>query len=96
MGGLESVITGFTDEFRNLCSRHRFSREIFMAVIMLISFAISILNLTEVSSCQMQELTQDLADAAHHCLLLFIGRPVHVALVRQLLCWSLPVVLGSV
>ncbi|GAB6021394.1 Solute carrier 6 [Chamberlinius hualienensis] len=46
MGGLESVITGFKDEFHKLFSKCRFSREIFTAGIMIISFLISISNLT--------------------------------------------------
>lgn len=46
MGGLESVITGFKDEFHKLFSKHRYSREIFTAIIMLLSFTISTVNLT--------------------------------------------------
>ncbi|GAB6020696.1 hypothetical protein CHUAL_003365 [Chamberlinius hualienensis] len=46
MGGLESVITGIKDEFHSFFSKFRFSREIFTAVIMVVSFLVSITNLT--------------------------------------------------
>lgn len=46
MGALESVITGFKDEFHVLFSKWAYSREIFMAIVMLISFMVSTLNVT--------------------------------------------------
>ncbi|XP_023240509.1 sodium-dependent dopamine transporter-like [Centruroides sculpturatus] len=47
MGGLESVITGLMDEFRDYL-QWRFSRQIFTAFIISISFFIGIINVTRV------------------------------------------------
>jgi hypothetical protein len=48
MGGLECVITGITDEFKVWFKRWKHGREIFMFVIVFISFLISIINVTRV------------------------------------------------
>ena len=46
MGGLESVITGLMDEFKDFFHRWKFSREIFTSFVLFTSFSMAIINVT--------------------------------------------------
>ncbi|XP_042909495.1 sodium-dependent dopamine transporter-like [Parasteatoda tepidariorum] len=46
MGGLESVITGLMDEFKDFFDRRKYSREIFTSVVLFTSFSMTIINVT--------------------------------------------------
>lgn len=46
MGGLESVITGLMDEFKDFFDRWKFSREVFTAVVLFTSFSMALINVT--------------------------------------------------
>jgi hypothetical protein len=48
MGGLECVITGLMDEFRDFFRRFRISREIFTAVVVFVSFLVALSCITPV------------------------------------------------
>ena len=48
MGGMECVITGIMDEFRDFFRQHRYSREIFTLTMVGISYCVAISNITKV------------------------------------------------
>lgn len=50
MGGMESVLTGIKDEFSNFFDQRKYSREILTLVAILLAFAMSLLNVTNVSA----------------------------------------------
>jgi hypothetical protein len=49
MGGLECVITGLMDEFRDFFRRFRISREMFTAIVVFFSFFVALSCITPVS-----------------------------------------------
>jgi solute carrier family 6 noradrenalin transporter-like protein 2 len=51
MGGLECVITGLMDEFRDFFRRFRISREIFTGVVVFFSFFVALSCVTPVQFC---------------------------------------------
>ena len=50
MGGLECVITGLMDEFKDFFKRWKISREIFTAMIVSVSFVVALCCVTPVCS----------------------------------------------
>ncbi|XP_035213043.1 sodium-dependent dopamine transporter-like isoform X1 [Stegodyphus dumicola] len=46
MGGLESVITGLMDEFRDFFERWKYSREVFTSFVLFTSFSMALINVT--------------------------------------------------
>ena len=48
MGGLECVITGLMDEFRDVFRRFRISREVFTAIVVFVSFLVALSCITPV------------------------------------------------
>ncbi|XP_054710961.1 sodium-dependent noradrenaline transporter-like [Uloborus diversus] len=46
MGGLESVITGIMDEFKEFFDRWKFSREVFTSFVLFTSFSMTLINVT--------------------------------------------------
>lgn len=46
MGGLESVITGLMDEFKDFFDRRKYSREIFTSFVLFTSFCMTLINVT--------------------------------------------------
>jgi solute carrier family 6 noradrenalin transporter-like protein 2 len=51
MGGLECVITGVMDEFKEFFHRKGISREIFTGVVVFSSFLVAITCVTPASTC---------------------------------------------
>lgn len=49
MGGLESVITGLMDEFKDFFKRWKYSREVFTSFVLFTSFSMALINVTRVS-----------------------------------------------
>ena len=49
MGGLECVITGLMDEFRDVFRRFRITREIFTGIVVFVSFLVALSCVTPVS-----------------------------------------------
>ncbi len=52
MGGLECVITGLMDEFKDFFARWKISREIFTGMIVSVSFIVALCCITPVSKIQ--------------------------------------------
>lgn len=48
MGGLEAVIVGLMDEFQSWFKKKRINREVFTSIVILLSFLISLINITQV------------------------------------------------
>ena len=48
MGGLEAVITGVMDEYREFFKRYRWSREVFTGAVVVSAFLLAIPNVTNV------------------------------------------------
>ncbi|XP_074644545.1 sodium-dependent dopamine transporter-like [Tubulanus polymorphus] len=47
MGGMESILTGLKDDHAKLFAKYKYSREVFLACIIMFSFLLSIMNVTE-------------------------------------------------